>query len=127
MKIQNFLCQLREMNLSNALFCSHTNSYFTHYQVPRKQTQIDFMKEKVKAEQAITVKLQQMETSAEPFKNLNAKSTPLQQFFMLYLNRTKEEIRQRKMLNQLTNTKSIRKEQLDLNKLDHVLMGKMKA
>jgi hypothetical protein len=68
-----------------------------------------------------------METAAEPFKNLNAKSTPLQQFFMLYLNRTKEEIRQRKMLNQLTNTKSIRKEQLDLNKLDHVLMGKMKA
>jgi hypothetical protein len=46
---------------------------------------------------------------------------------MLYLNRTKEEIRQRKMMNQLTNTKSIRKEQLDLNKLEHVLMSQMKA
>jgi len=36
------------------------------------------MKEKVEAEKAMTVKLQQMETSAEPFKNVNAKSIPLQ-------------------------------------------------
>lgn len=46
--------------------------------MPRKQTQIDFMKEKVEAEKAVTVKLQEMETSAEPFKNVNAKSTQLQ-------------------------------------------------
>jgi len=115
------------MNLSDALFCSHTNSYFIHYQVPRKKTQIDFMKEKVKAERAMTAKLEQIQANAEPFKNVNSKSTPLQQLFMLYLNRTNELIRQRKMMNQLTNTKSIRKEQIDFTKLDHASMCQMKA
>jgi len=35
------------------------------------------MKEKVKAERAMTVKLEQIQANSEPFKNVNAKSTPL--------------------------------------------------
>ena len=55
-----------------------------------------------------------------------SKTNTLQNLFLKHLTAVKDEIRKRRMLHQLTNTKSIRNELVELKKIDDVLMTQLK-